>query len=134
MSVWFRGKRDFLFCVHIPLVYEHLFYKYFVRRSGYKIASLLMDVVILVLLSLTLSPLPTFSFYIKISHCSYIIFIMHIKLFSLIKSLLVIIIWVSQILIFLTNYLLIQWKLGFIILTINFWSTKKSLSSDIGFK
>ncbi len=39
--------------MHIPLVYEHLFYKYFVRRSvgqatkGKK-ASLLMDVVILV--------------------------------------------------------------------------------------
>ncbi len=42
-----------IFCVHIPLVYEHLFYKYFVRRSVVqatkgKRASLLMDVVILV--------------------------------------------------------------------------------------
>ena len=39
--------------MYIPLVYEHLFYKYFVRRSGRsgykdKRASLLMDVVILV--------------------------------------------------------------------------------------
>ena len=39
--------------MHIPLVYEHLFYKYFVRRSvgqatKGKRASLLMDVVILV--------------------------------------------------------------------------------------
>ena len=45
--------RALIFCVHIPLVYEHLFYKYFVRRSvgqaikGKK-ASLVMDVVILV--------------------------------------------------------------------------------------
>ena len=42
-----------IFCVHIPLVYEHLFYKYHVRRSvgqatKGKRASLLMDVVILV--------------------------------------------------------------------------------------
>ncbi len=63
MYVRFRGKRDFLgppykielsfFCVHIPLVYEHLFYKYFVRRSVGKATkgkkdSLLMDVVIFV--------------------------------------------------------------------------------------
>ncbi len=39
--------------MHIPLVYEHIFYKYFVRRSvgqatKSKRASLLMDVVILV--------------------------------------------------------------------------------------
>ncbi len=39
--------------MHIPLVYGHLFYKYFVRRSVVqatkgKRASLLMDVVILV--------------------------------------------------------------------------------------
>ena len=39
--------------MHFPLVYEHLFYKYFVRRSVVqatkgKRASLLMDVVILV--------------------------------------------------------------------------------------
>ncbi len=39
--------------MHIPLVYEHPFYKYFVRRSvgqatKGKRASLLMDVVILV--------------------------------------------------------------------------------------
>ncbi len=39
--------------MHIPLVYEHLFYKYFVRRSVGQAtkdirASLLMDVVILV--------------------------------------------------------------------------------------
>ena len=43
--------------MHIPLVYEHLFYKYFVRRSvgqatKGKRASLLMDVVILVKLFL----------------------------------------------------------------------------------
>ncbi len=42
-----------IFCVHIPLVYEHLIYKYFVRRTvgqatKGKRASLLMDVVILV--------------------------------------------------------------------------------------
>ena len=42
-----------IFCVQIPLVYEHLFYKYFVRRSDGqatkgKRASLLMDVFILV--------------------------------------------------------------------------------------
>ncbi len=42
-----------IFCVYIPLVYEHLFYKYFVRRSvgqatKSKRASLLVDVVILV--------------------------------------------------------------------------------------
>ncbi len=52
-------KRDFLglyiFCVHIALVYEHLFFKYLVRRSvgqatKGKRASLLMDVVILVLI------------------------------------------------------------------------------------
>ncbi len=41
--------------MQIPLVYEHLFYKYFVRRSvgqftKGKRASLLMDVVILVFL------------------------------------------------------------------------------------
>ncbi len=40
--------------MHIPLVYEHLFYKYFVRQSVVqatkgKGASLLMDVVILVI-------------------------------------------------------------------------------------
>ncbi len=60
--VRFREKRDFLapikdkaliFCVHIPLVYEHLFYKYIVRRSvgqatKGKRASLLIDVFILV--------------------------------------------------------------------------------------
>ncbi len=45
--------RALIFCVHIPLVYEQLFYKYFVRRSvgqatKGKRASLLMDVVILV--------------------------------------------------------------------------------------
>ena len=45
--------RALIFCVHIPLVYEHLFYKYFVRWSvgqatkGIR-ASLLMDVVIIV--------------------------------------------------------------------------------------
>ena len=42
--------------MHIPLIYEHLFYKYFVRWSvgqatKSKRASLLMDVVILVFLS-----------------------------------------------------------------------------------
>ncbi len=52
MYVRFRGKRDFM---HIPLVFEHLFYKYFVLRSvgqatKGKRASLLMDVVILVIL------------------------------------------------------------------------------------
>ena len=46
--------RALILCVHIPLVYEHLFYKYFVRLSvgqatKGKSASLLMDVVILVL-------------------------------------------------------------------------------------
>ncbi len=46
--------RLILFCVHIPLVYEHLFYKYFVLRSvgqatKGKRASLLIDVVILVI-------------------------------------------------------------------------------------
>ncbi len=42
MSATFRGNRDLLgpyliyrfhFSVHIPLLYEHLFYKFFVRRS-----------------------------------------------------------------------------------------------------
>ncbi len=61
-SVRFRRKRDFLgpyieqsshFFCDIPLVYEHLFYKYFVRWSigqatKGKRASVLMDVVILV--------------------------------------------------------------------------------------
>ncbi len=60
----FWVKRDFLapildialiFCVQIPLLYEHLFYKYFDRRSvsqaaNGKRASLRMDVVILVLI------------------------------------------------------------------------------------
>ncbi len=46
--------RALIFCVHIPFVYEHLFYKYFVRLSvgqatKGKRASILMDVVILVL-------------------------------------------------------------------------------------
>ena len=59
MYVRFRGKRDIalIFCVHIPIVYEHIFYKYFVRRSvgqatKVKRASLLMDVVIIVLYAL----------------------------------------------------------------------------------
>ena len=26
--------RDLFFSVHIPLIYEHLFFKYFVRRSA----------------------------------------------------------------------------------------------------
>ena len=64
MSVRFRGNvifsvpiydRALIFCVHIPLVVEYLFYKYFVRRSigqatKGKRASLLMDVVILVVM------------------------------------------------------------------------------------
>ncbi len=46
--------RALIFCVHIPLVYEHLFYKYFVLQSvgqatKGKRASLFMDVVILVI-------------------------------------------------------------------------------------
>ena len=55
MSVGLSGlEGNMIFCVHIPLVYEHIFYKYFVRRSvgqatKGKRASLLMDVVILVL-------------------------------------------------------------------------------------
>ena len=57
MSVRFRAPiydRALIFCVHIPLIYEHLFYRYFVRWSvgqatkGNR-ASLLMDVVILVI-------------------------------------------------------------------------------------
>ncbi len=45
--------RALSFCVHIPLVYEHLFYKYFVRRSTKgKRASLTVDVVNLVSLVL----------------------------------------------------------------------------------
>ncbi len=49
---WARIEdRALIFCVDIPLVYEHLFYKYLVRRSvgqstKDKRASLLMDVVI----------------------------------------------------------------------------------------
>ena len=50
--------------MHIPLVYEHLFYKSFVRRSvgqatKGKRASLLMDVVILVFIFLGSTSKPT---------------------------------------------------------------------------
>ena len=59
-ETWFSRplyKIEISLCMHIPLLYEYLFYKYFFRRSvgqatKGKRASLLMDVVILVCLEL----------------------------------------------------------------------------------
>ncbi len=68
------SDRALIFCGHIPLVYEHLFYKYFVRQSVIQAtkdtrALLLLDVFILVFNLLfyffMIIPFLTFSMNIK---------------------------------------------------------------------